>query len=249
MMGNKWRRASLIYREQGLRELLRRSATFLHRTYVRPLLPRATAVYNNVEVPAARLFDSQVPWEKVERPHYESGIVKGLESQARPGDTVTIVGGGWGVVTIRASQEVGPRGEVTTYEASKKQAEAVHESIEKNETKSEVNVCNEPVGDPVRVWGDETNGEVVDPGTLDACDVLILDCEGSEVEILTQMHMEPRVIIVETHGMYGSSSARIKRILHEDGYRVVGEAVADKALSEFCTTNDVHVITAINTTV
>lgn len=58
------------------------------------------------------------------------------------------------------------------------------------------------------------------PSQLPPCDLLELDCEGVEVEILRGMIIQPRVILVETHGMYGAPADLIASLLEQRGYAV-----------------------------
>jgi hypothetical protein len=63
---------------------------------------------------------------------------------------------------------------------------------------------------------------------LPECDVLVLDCEGAEVDILTQMDIWSDVVIVETHGIFDAPAKKIREILVEKGYKVLSKDVAEK---------------------
>ena len=66
--------------------------------------------------------------------------------------------------------------------------------------------------------------EVIDPADLPACDVLEMDCEGSELGILKGMQIRPRVLIVELHPTrYDAPDAAIfvVELIEEMGYEVV----------------------------
>ena len=74
---------------------------------------------------------------------------------------------------------------------------------------------------------------VVAPEALPPCDVLELDCEGAEVEILSTMTIRPRVILTETHGLYGAPTPRVVELLGKIGYRTDVLGVAEPRLRAF----------------
>ena len=43
--------------------------------------------------------------------------------------------------------------------------------------------------------------------------MLELDCEGAEVEILRELTIQPRVILVETHVLYGAPTDSLLRYM------------------------------------
>jgi hypothetical protein len=55
---------------------------------------------------------------------------------------------------------------------------------------------------------------------LPSCDVLQLDCEGAEVEIPREMTIQPRVILVETHGIFGAPTNLGASVLEKRSYVV-----------------------------
>jgi hypothetical protein len=79
---------------------------------------------------------------------------------------------------------------------------------------------------------------------LPECDVLLLDCEGSEIGILEKLTVQPRVILVESHGMYDSPSQEIEELLKRQSYSIKSKEPAVKE-SEFCCDNDIYSITAV----
>ena len=54
-----------------------------------------------------------------------------------------------------------------------------------------------------------------------------MDCEGAEVEILREMTIQPRVILVETHGLFGAPTDLVASLLEKRGY-----VVSDRGLAE-----------------
>jgi hypothetical protein len=76
--------------------------------------------------------------------------------------------------------------------------------------------------------------------------VLQLDCEGAEVEILRELIVQPRVILVETHGLFGSPTDLVASLLEKRGYVVSDRGVAEPRMAEYHTENDVRVLLGVN---
>lgn len=237
-------RALTLYRDQGPLELAKRAVQFAYGSGIRPRLPRRTVDYNGVTVRGARYFDSVVPWETLDRPSYESGIVTALESTANAGDSVVIVGGGWGVSSVAAASLVGYNGSVQTFEAATEAVERVHETLALNGVDDRVSVTNAVVAEEISTRGSTEDVPTIPPEELPECDILVLDCEGAEYSILPDLASAPRVVIVETHGFLGAPSDEVQLLLEDRGYSVVANRVADDGLRELCESNDVHVLTA-----
>jgi hypothetical protein len=110
---------------------------------------------------------------------------------------------------------------------------------------SNVEVIHGTVGERVHVYGESSRfGRFIDPSELPDCDILEMDCEGSELGILGKMTIRPRVVLVETHGHHGSSSSAVSRQLSFMGYTVDDLGVAEPLSSEFCDQNDIRVLVA-----
>jgi hypothetical protein len=100
------------------------------------------------------------------------------------------------------------------------------------------------VGKAISVYGVGL-GSIVPANKLPECDVLELDCEGAELDILRSMTISPRVILVETHGLYGSSSQEVDRQLTSLGYKTSNLGVAEPRVSKFCEDNDIYVLSGL----
>jgi hypothetical protein len=85
-------------------------------------------------------------------------------------------------------------------------------------------------------------GPVLPPSQLPQCDVLQLDCEGAEAEILRELTIQPRVVLVETHGLYGAPTDLIASLLKKRGYVVSDRGLAEPNLIDHCTRNDIRVL-------
>lgn len=119
-------------------------------------------------------------------------------------DDIVIVGGGVGVTTVHASEQ-SETGSVTVYEAGETHAALTEKTLELNQVPTEWVVHQAAVGPAHELYGYETPTSVdqVETTDLPDCDVLELDCEGSELSILQELGIRPRVIIVEIHPYKG----------------------------------------------
>lgn len=241
-----FRRAKRVYNEQGIPQVLIKGAKFGYDTYVRPRFPFRKVSYNGVPVRAARLGDSIIPWHEADIPGYEQALVEGICRHVEEGDDIVIVGGGWGVSTVVAARHVGEHGHVTTFEGSWSSANNVKDTAELNEVTDRITVKHAVVGQAISLRGAAPDKTMtISPAKLPHCDVLILDCEGAELDILSEMGINPRAIIVETHGMYGAPESEVRSRLGENGYEVEEKSVAEERIRSFCEENEIFVLTAL----
>ena len=113
-------KALSVYRREGLVSLLRKGIPFGYEEFVRPRLPRTELELNGISTRAGRWFDSFFPRGPHPDPErYEESIIRGLEDNVRDGDSVVIVGGGWGVTATIAAREAGASGTVVVYEGAR----------------------------------------------------------------------------------------------------------------------------------
>jgi hypothetical protein len=179
-----------------------------------------------------------------DRPRYEGALVDALRQSVRPGDTVVNVGGGEGIIAIIAARLAGPAGKVVCYEGSGGQLDNIQANLALNGVRN-VEVHHRIVARPVFVYGDAAHHAAsISPVDLPPCDVLELDCEGSEIEILETMVLQPRAIIVETHGLFGAPTARVAALLEARGYDVNDLGPAEPDFAEHCIEKDVRVLLA-----
>lgn len=241
-------RAATLYRKEGFIRLLTGSIRFGYDTVVRPLLPKTTGSYNGVRVPnsEARLGDSLVPWHTTDIPGYEGAIVRSIREHTKDGDRVVIVGGGWGVSTVAAARCVGADGSVVTFEGSESAVRNVEETVRLNDISERITIRHAIVSRAYSLRGERGEAAVVSPAELPGCEVLVLDCEGAERAILDEMEIRPRVLVVETHGMFNAPLEKITTMIETKGYSITDVSVAEERLREFCVENGVYVVTAIN---
>lgn len=183
-----------------------------------------TVVYNGVGIPTATPEEEQDYW-----PEFEDGTSTALRRRVRRGDSVVVVGGGRGITTVVAARMTHFEGAVITYEANSEMLETLQRTVEVNRVADLVTLEHAAVG-PVTDRAEEmfgpSDGDRLDPADLPACDVLELDCEGSELEVLRGMECRPRAIVVETHEPLGVPSEDVCEVLDKMDYRIVNRAAA-----------------------
>ncbi|MCU7525734.1 MAG: FkbM family methyltransferase [Ignavibacteria bacterium] len=154
--------------------------------------------------------------QKIDVENYEENSIAALRRFVSQGDRVTIVGGGYGITGIVAMEK---GGQVTLIEASKERAKDILKTWEKYKLKG--TVIHGYVGSPVNVWGEMEGADKIEE--IPDCDILELDCEGGEKEVLANLSIQPRVIIVESHGDLGSPTSLVKELLERKGYEIIEE--------------------------
>jgi hypothetical protein len=247
------RRIRAVYREKGLGELLNRATALAYRRLLRPALPTLIRPrYNGIPIARERkLFDSRLPKlyriydveELRDVPGYESGLVGRLRQDVQSGDRVVIVGGGLGVTAVIAAQQAGPAGSVCVYESTATHIRQIQETARLNGMGARVSVTHAVVGRAVAVPGDVSqHGPVLPASAIPPCDVLEMDCEGAENVILSELVIRPRVILVETHGLYGARTVDVEAKLREMSYEVARVGVAEDHLAEACEKFDIHIV-------
>lgn len=233
------------YRDEGAIHLLKRVIPYLYNNIIRSSLPRQIVLYNGVPVRAARLGDSFVPWQETDIDNYEGAIIRRIQDHVQMGDTVVIVGGGWGISTVIAAREAGKHGEVITYEGAKQAVENIRDTLKLNNISENVLVRHAVVAEDISLRSPVDGGKTVPATDLPDCDSLVLDCEGAELTILEKMEIQPRVLVVETHGLYGAPKEDVQNKLESMGYKVVSEEIAERRHKRTCIENSIYVLTAI----
>lgn len=224
-----------------LREILTHAVRKSYKLTLRKVQPQVYVNCADYKVKASKPLDRFFGLHH-HRPEYEKGLIQGLENEVEKGDKVVIVGGGQGVTAMKAADLTGDPENVAVYEGSESQVEKMRDSFSKNDYEG-FNVINGVVGSEVNVWGETENIDQIDSEDLPECDVLELDCEGSELNILENLEIRPRAILVESHGMNGSSSEEVKSKLENLGYSV--ENIQPAEPGGFCEKRDIMVLRAV----
>ena len=243
-------------RAHGVSGLARRSIAYAiayaYRRGVRPCIPLGEPVrYAGIPICHDRKWGdrmiptSWVPGEALDQPDYEATLVAGLSETIRPGDSVVVVGVGFGVTAVVAALRTGPSGTVQCFEGSKQQVRLAQQTAARNRV-TNISIRHAVVAKSISVYGIGSDvGAVLPTSQLPPCDVLELDCEGAEVEILRELTIQPRVILVETHGLYGAPTHLVASLLEKRGYVISHRGVAEPRAAHHCTKHDIQVLLGI----
>ncbi|MEF8913513.1 FkbM family methyltransferase [Natronomonas sp.] len=195
-----------------------------------------TRVLNGVAVPSVPPEEEQDYY-----PNHERASIRSLRRHVRRGDSVVVVGGGWGASTVVAARMTHFEGEVTAFEPSSEMVDTIRHALTVNGVTDVASVEHAAIG-PVREanakYFGPADGDRLPPEAVPACDVLELDCEGAELAVLRVLDFRPRVIIVEGHPHIGCPGDEVKAELDRLGYDVVDEGTAGMD-------DDLPVITAL----
>jgi hypothetical protein len=217
-------RAVQVFKEDGTFEFLRRSAGFVYRKSFRRYLPSIGYLSeNNVKTTKKKYaLDELLMPHLTEAPEKEDGIVSSHQKVTQSGDSVVVIGGGNGITAVRAAKLVGDSGDVTIFEGGKESVDVINDVIEINDVSHLCEVHHAIVGKERNVYGGEsTKAEIIKPEKIPDCDVLELDCEGSEIDVLRELPIQPRAIIAELHPWnFQDKPDTILEILTELGYEL-----------------------------
>jgi len=232
------------FQEEGIASLIIGVFNFLYNRTLRRMSPRTVVQYNKVYVRDGYVVDRIFPFVGGGRANYETRIVEGIRNHVKKGDSVIIVGGGFGVATVVAAQHAGEQGDVTCLEGSAEQIRKVSETLHLNNVSSRVRLRHGLVGSDYAVWGEKGDPDRITPNELPDCDVLIMDCEGAERDILNKTDIQPEIIIVETHGIYDSPKSVVCDLLEKRNFEILSTRLADDGLHEKHERLGVYVIIA-----
>lgn len=211
-------RLKTLYKNGGIREVYRGIRDFMRYSFYNPYLvdnsPRVFGVHAGVIHRNSRLLAKDH-----RRDRHKCGLMSSIEKYVKDGDSVTLVALGQGLTTVHAIRA--GAGDVTAYEGSEKMISIAQETFELNLTPREydrITIRHAVVGNPINVWGNFDEDAAVDPADLLCGDVLILDCEGSELSILSGLQNLPQIILCETHPQLGSSKDSVAKVMKKKGY-------------------------------
>lgn len=185
----------------------------IYNNSIRNLLPKKDRTLAGVDVHDTPLFDLNA-----DNPNYKIGLILSIYDHVSADDIVEIVGFGRGVTTTHIFRAGAT--EVIGYEGAKNMLEKGVETVKRNcEDIPSLTVNHAIVGDPVDVYGDFSNAKIIPPSQLSTANVLILDCEGAEISILSNLSNYPETIVCESHPAEGAPAEKIIELL-ENRYEV-----------------------------
>ena len=210
--------------------------------FLKPLTPGRMVYSNDVPVRRAHFLS-----DNDDDPFYEEGLINRVQGTVRPGDDVVIIGGGNGISAVVAAWKTGSDGQLFVFEPAEQQVEKIHHISELNGIQDVLTVNHAHVGRLVSTFGNVSDSSHVPPKELPECDVLVMDCEGAELEILSNMEIKPDQIVVETHGMLDSSQNEVVDLLKDNGYEIDGQELAISSVPDrrtYCERNGIYVVAA-----
>jgi len=149
-------------------------------------------------------------------PTYEQALSSLHTTVTKSGDTVAIVGGGYGVSAFHAAHSTDHSGKIIIYEADGNRINTLAEVAKRYEFENYVELNNGIVGPEIRVKSAPGNNMAI--SDLPECDVLELDCEGAEYNILSGMEIRPRDLFIEIHPNHRQINDKVPDLLDELGY-------------------------------
>lgn len=232
-------------------DLVSRAASWIYRNSIRRVIPIEEPVrLAGIEIFRDRKYGDRIFTGKYYRdfladvPEYEAALVKGMNMYVKPGMTVVVVGTGLGVTAVVAGKLTGPGGRVICYEGSELNAGLARETFRRNGVADYVTVQYALVGPAIGVYHGDNSAPSVALEDLPQCDVLELDCEGSEKQIISNLPFRPKYILVETHGVHGAPTAEIDDLLQQQGYATTDLGIAEPREAANCTEGDIRVLAA-----
>lgn len=181
---------------------------------IRPFTPRKYISYSGIAIQHGRLFDLSDERE------FKPEAVEVVKNSIRSGDHVVEVATGHGVFSLICAVRGAT---VDSYECS---AERIQDATSLHELVGVENVIEVHrgfVGESNGRPPDDFEGDRIAPSDLPKCDVLLLDCEGAELEIIRGVAPRPPKIIVETHPSQGAPTADVERVLIDRNYRITSK--------------------------
>ena len=150
----------------------------IYNNTIRSHLPSKYRLLAGVAVPDTPLLDFTADKRK-----YKQGLMSAIVEGVEEGDRVDLVGLGRGVSTVRAFDAGAEH--VTAYEAAEEMICLAQRTVDVNRPfNSQLTIEQAIVGDPIETYGDDSYANIQNPESLSDAEVLILDCEGSELSIM-----------------------------------------------------------------
>lgn len=213
--------------EKGIAEFISRSIAFGYRKTVRRVLP-TVGYYRKADIPIAerRLLDFLFPGLPFQDdPDHEAATIPQIKEHVKTGDDSLVIGAGSGVTSVIHAKQTTDEGSVVAYEAGVLRAEAARDTIALNDVGSWCDVRTGLVGPAVQIdqYGEPGVSPWISYDDLPECDVLELDCEGAEKDIVNNLPVSPRVIIVEVHPFLNCYPHEIRSALNSQGYTVINK--------------------------
>jgi len=183
---------------------------------IRPYTPRKYISASGVAIKRGHLFDFS------DEKEYKPEAIAAIEENVNEGDHVVEVATGHGIFSMVCAREGAT---VDTYEGAGRMVEKATGFHELVGAADAVTVHHAVVGEPRELYGSDLEASAVAPADLPGCDVLLLDCEGAELDIIRGVNPTPPTIIVETHPSHGAPTHAVERLLSNHGYKIASKTL------------------------
>jgi len=212
---------------EGLKTLVHAGVWLLYCKTVRQLMPITEpdirviddVKFSNHTKRLRRFGDEFLRFREIT--YIQDGEINAHVRSTYEGDKVGIIGGGRGTTAVHAARQVGEEGSVRVYEGGNI-ASIIREVVELNDVDDVVEVVQGMVGLATTLYGGMAQDtKMIQPADLPAFDVLEMDCEGSEIGILKNLRIRPRMLIVETHPhLYDEKNTLPIELIEQMGYKI-----------------------------
>lgn len=213
-----------VYRNLGVKHMLLLSISYVYDEYIRSRTPKINkpAMVQGVEMSNKKATLLEIFPFFSHQEYTEYLFTELIRRYTKEGDNIVIVGGGEGITATLQARSCGPKGSAKVFEAQKERVELIRDNFDLNNVAgwSSVVHCLVKSDDSSGRQLQEYDGEILSPKSLPECDVLELDCEGAEVEILSEMESRPRDVFVETHGVWDGPKDEVCSLLKSNGYEI-----------------------------
>jgi len=125
------------------------------------------------------------------------------------------------VTAVTAVKRTEPSGSVTVFEDAKREINRVKKTLSLNSVSDIVEVNHAIVGPEVQLKPATGDPDQISHNELPRCDILELDCEGSETDVLKSISTYLERIFVETHGICDSPTHEVRDTLKELDYGII----------------------------
>ena len=239
--------ATNIRKKEGNIYFIKEILSYIYRRIVRLITPAigyktwgTPIIYEGIKIgQKEKIFDKYVP--SLDRLNVTSKIELGLRlghiALTQMGDHVVIIGGGNGISATEAGRQIGKKGKLTIYDGMtgeknhKFGLRHIDKTLKLNKIQCKWNLKHGWVttkDNTVRTYRRNYRVPIIHPLELPDCDVLEFDCNGAELEILRNMKIKPRALIIELEApfykeLYGSEAhpRDVLKELFKLGYLII----------------------------
>jgi hypothetical protein len=227
-----FRKALNHYQDEGLISLSYASVGYVYSRTIRPHL--SCQQYQEVQGISVRTsqrckkrLDSTFGLDRSWPQNHKKPNCDFIREYVDKGDTVVVVGGGYGISSVVAATQVGQTGKVLIYEGARAVIDDLLNTLSYNEVAKQTTVKHAIVGEVVDLKSSAGEAKKIQTDNIPPCDLLEMDCEGAEIDIIPRLSKNVNTIIVETHPRKGAPTSAVETALKEHGWQIT-ESAADR---------------------